>query len=167
MQEEKIEDQSENLKVRNIGVISDTHGLLRPEAVEALHGTDLIIHAGDVGAKDILEHLGEIAPVIAVRGNVDQTIWARELPMTEVVEAGEKCLYILHDLSQLDLDPIDAEVHCVISGHTHDPLIEEKNGVLYLNPGSAGPRRFSLPVTLARIEVTEHGLESEIIRLAV
>lgn len=167
MQEKKIKDKSENLKIRNIGVISDTHGLLRFEAVEALHGSDLIIHAGDVGAKDILERLGRIAPVIAVRGNVDQSIWARALPMTEVVETSGKYLYILHDLSQFDLDPIEAEIHCVISGHTHNPLIEERNGVLYLNPGSAGPRRFTLPVTLARIEITKRGLESEMIRFAV
>ena len=132
-------------------MISDTHGLLRPEAVEALKGSELIIHAGDVGAPEILEALGRIAPVVAVRGNVDTAPWARTLPVTEVVEAGGSLLYVLHQVDHLDLDPGAAGFAAVIYGHSHKPSAEIRRGVLFLNPGSAGPRRFNLPVTLVRL----------------
>ena len=136
-----------------VGIISDTHGLLRPEATRALAGVDLIVHAGDIGKAEILAKLKEIAPVFAVRGNVDTEEWARELPETTVVDAGPACFYVLHNLRELDLVPEAAGFHAVISGHTHQAEQSEKNGVLYLNPGSAGPRRFHLPVTLALVDV--------------
>src|ERR1700737_5014619 len=130
-----------------LGVISDTHGLLRPEVAEALRGSDRILHAGDIGAPEILEALARIAPVTAVRGNVDTASWARPLPETEVFEAGGVSIYMLHDRGQLDLKPEAAGFRVVVYGHSHQPKIEEKNGVLYFNPGSAGPRRFRLPVS--------------------
>ena len=133
-----------------IGLISDTHGLLRPEALHALGGSDLIIHAGDVGDPSILEVLKEIAPVFAVRGNVDAEPWARALPETEVVQTGRATLYVLHDIHSLDLDPAAAGFQIVVSGHSHKPVREERGGVLFVNPGSAGPRRCDLPVTVAR-----------------
>jgi len=150
-----------------VGVISDTHGLLRPAAVEALRGVDLIVHAGDVGAPDILERLADIAPTTTVRGNVDTQAWARLLPLTEVVRAGERDFYVLHDLAALDLDPKAAGFAAVISGHSHKPLAEMRDGVLYLNPGSAGPRRFSLPICLARLHVTGTRLRHEFVHLDV
>ena len=149
----------------SIGLISDTHGLFRPEAAEALHGSELIIHAGDVGDLRVLEQLRTIAPTIAVRGNVDTEAWAKVLPTTEVVEAGELRLYVLHDRSGLDLDPKAAGFAAVISGHTHRPSAEVRDGVLYLNPGSAGPRRFSLPVAVARLRVDGGHLSHEIVEL--
>ena len=138
-----------------IGLISDTHGLLRPQALAALDGSDLIIHAGDVGDSEILEKLEMIAPVFAVRGNIDTEPWAKALPETEVVEAGDATIYVLHDVKALDLDPAAAGFHIVVSGHSHKPARAERDGVLFLNPGSAGPRRFDLPVTVAllRLEV--------------
>jgi len=148
-----------------VGVISDTHGLLRPEAVQALGGSQLIIHAGDVGDPLILDRLREIAPVFAVRGNVDKGKWAEELPVTCVVEVAGKNLYVLHDEKQLDLNPRVAGFSAVISGHSHKPLVDEKNGVLFLNPGSAGPRRFQLPVILARVHIRSEQLHVEIVRL--
>jgi putative phosphoesterase len=150
-----------------VGVISDTHGLLRPEAVAALHGCDLIVHAGDVGNPEILDALRAVAPTFAVRGNVDRGAWAESLPATAVVEAGPHQLYVLHILDDLDLVPEAAGFSAVISGHTHKPHAENRRGVLYLNPGSAGPRRFRLPVTVARLRVTERGLGYEIVKLAV
>jgi putative phosphoesterase len=163
-----------------IGVISDTHGLLRPQAVQALQGSDLIIHAGDVGKPEILEELRRIAPTFAVRGNVDTAAWAAKLPLTEVVDVGVGSdfsrtirdrivhpLYVLHDLATLDLDPKAAGFAVVISGHTHKPLAETRNGVLYLNPGSAGPKRFSLPICLARLHVSNSGLRHEFIELLI
>ena len=137
-----------------IGVISDTHGLLRPQAVEVLRGSDRILHAGDVGAPEILEALKQIAPVTAIRGNVDTAPWASILPLTEVVEISGTSIYMLHDLAQLDLKPEAAGFRVVIYGHSHKPKIEEKNGVLYFNPGSAGPRRFSLPVSVGKLTIT-------------
>jgi len=134
-----------------IGLISDTHGLLRPEALRALEGSDLIIHAGDVGDPEILGKLKVLAPVFAVRGNVDTEAWAQELPETEVVETGPATIYVLHDVHALDLDPTAAGFHVVVSGHSHKPGQTERGGVLYINPGSAGPRRFNLPVTIARL----------------
>jgi putative phosphoesterase len=134
-----------------LGVISDTHGLLRPEAVEALRGSDRILHAGDVGDSEILERLAEVAPVTAVRGNVDTGAWAKSLAETEIVEAGGVSIYMLHDLGQLDLKPEVAGFRVVVYGHSHKPGIAEKSGVLYLNPGSAGPRRFNLPVSVGKL----------------
>ena len=144
-----------------IGVISDTHGLLRPEAVQALRGVSLILHAGDVGKPEILDELREIAPVKAVRGNVDRGDWAQQLPVTEVVEIGDVFFYMLHILDDLDLDPVSAGFKVVVFGHSHKPSQEVKKGVLYLNPGSAGPRRFKLPVSLARVKVREQEVEVE------
>ncbi len=148
-----------------IGVISDTHGLLRPEAVEALQGSTLIIHAGDVGGPEILESLQRIAPVVAVRGNVDTAPWAGTLPVTEVVEAAGRQLYVLHQIDHLDLDPGAAGFAAVIYGHSHKPSTEIRGGVLYLNPGSAGPRRFTLPVTLVRLRIDDTSLEPEFVSL--
>jgi putative phosphoesterase len=149
-----------------IGLISDTHGLLRPEAVKALEGCGLIIHAGDVGNPEILEHLRAIAPVVAVRGNIDKGEWASRLPLTAVVEAGPARIYVLHDIHQLDLDPAAAGFRMVVSGHLHKALREERGGVLYVNPGSAGPRRFRLPVTLARLDLRRAPWEVAFIDLA-
>jgi putative phosphoesterase len=139
--------------VKRIGLISDTHGLLRKEAVEALRGSELIIHAGDVGKPEILEELKKIAPVVAVRGNVDTEPWAQALPETAVAEAGAVMIYVLHDVKALDLNPAAAGFHIVVSGHSHKPGKSERDGVLYVNPGSAGPRRFQLPVTVARLRL--------------
>lgn len=135
------------------GLISDTHGLLRAEALEALVGSAIILHAGDVGKPEILEQLREVAPVVAVRGNIDQGAWASGLPETAVAEIGAVRIYILHDLQELGLDPAAAGFHVVVSGHSHQPLSIMRAGVLYINPGSAGPRRFRLPVTLARLDL--------------
>src|SRR6202158_3663048 len=135
--------------VKRIGLISDTHGLLRKEAVEALRGSELIIHAGDVGKPEILEVLKKIAPVVAVRGNVDTEPWAQALPETAVAEAGAVLIYVLHDVKALDLNPAASGFQIVVSGHSHKPGKTERDGVVYINPGSAGPRRFQLPVTVA------------------
>ena len=150
-----------------VGVISDTHGLLRPEAVAALHAADVIIHAGDVGDPQILERLRAIAPTYAVRGNVDTSAWAVALPLTEVVEIGDLQIYILHNLADLDLNPKAAGFAAVISGHTHRPHAQIRDDVLYLNPGSAGPRRFTLPIAVARIVVMGSRLSHEIVELHV
>ena len=138
--------------LRRIGLISDTHGLLRPEALEALKGSELIIHAGDVGDPKILDALGALAPIVAVRGNIDRGGWAEQLPASAVAEAGGTLIYVLHDIHELDLDPATAGFQVVVSGHSHKPGRTERRGVLYINPGSAGPRRFRLPVTVARLD---------------
>ena len=148
-----------------LGVISDTHGLLRPEAVEALRGSDRILHAGDVGAREILQALAKIAPVTAIRGNVDTEPWARRLPVAEVVEAGGISIYMLHDLAQLDLKPEAAGFRVVVYGHSHQPKIEEKHGVLYFNPGSAGPRRFHLPVSLGKLTIASGNVHAALVEL--
>ena len=135
-----------------LGIISDTHGLLRPEAIHALDGSELIIHAGDVGSEDVLERLREIAPIIAVRGNIDSAAWANQLQMTAVVELGGQRIWTLHDLASLDADPVRSGFGTVVYGHSHRPARQTRNGVLYLNPGSAGPRRFRLPVSLVRAD---------------
>jgi putative phosphoesterase len=137
--------------VAAVGLISDTHGLLRPEALVALRGSDLIIHAGDVGKPEIIEQLRSLAPVVAVRGNIDKGPWASHLPLTAIAEAGSALIYVLHDIAELDLDPVAAKINVVVSGHSHKPGHTERNGVMYLNPGSAGPRRFQLPITVARL----------------
>jgi putative phosphoesterase len=141
-----------------IGIISDTHGLLRPEAVERLAGVDHIIHAGDIGAPEVIEGLLRIAPVTAIRGNVDRGAWAAGYPQTELVKLGGRFIHVIHDVRQLDLDPVAAGIDVVVSGHSHRPKIETVDGVLYLNPGSAGPRRFSLPIALATLELTDEAI---------
>ena len=150
-----------------IGIISDTHGLLRPEAEERLAGVDQIIHAGDIGRPEIIASLRKIAPVTAIRGNVDDGEWARAYTDTELARLGGKTIYVLHDLKTLRADAL-VGVDVVVSGHSHVPKIETVNGVLYLNPGSAGPRRFKLPITLATLAVTpEGGMQWKLIDLAV
>jgi uncharacterized protein len=144
-----------NRAITAIGLISDTHGLLRKEALRALEGAELIIHAGDVGKSEILDTLRAIAPVVAVRGNVDTESWASALPETAVVEAGAATIFVLHDAHALDLNPAAAGFHIVVSGHSHKPVRTESGGVLYINPGSAGPRRFQLPVTIARLDLAQ------------
>jgi len=155
------------LAMPRIGVISDTHGLVRPEALRALAGTELIVHAGDVGAPEVLDALRAVAPVVAVRGNNDRGRWARALAETEVVEHAGRTLYVLHDLHELDLDPRAAGFDAVIVGHSHQPRVERRDGVLYLNPGSAGPRRFRLPVCVARLGVNARRLDATIVTLDV
>lgn len=148
-----------------VGLISDTHGLLRPQALEALAGADLILHAGDVGAEGVLEALARLAPVRAVRGNVDRGDWAQKLPETEFVEAGGTLIYLLHDLGTLDLEPAAAGVGVVLSGHSHRPAVFERAGVLYVNPGSAGPRRFRLPASVGWLHLGEGGPRAEVVEL--
>ena len=148
-------------------MISDTHGLLRPEALAALQGSDHIIHAGDVGSPEILERLAAIAPVTAVHGNVDKDAWARKLPETEVVEFGGVSIYVLHDLAQLDLKPEAAGFQVVISGHSHVAKSEMRNDVLFFNPGSAGPRRFKLPVSVGKLTIEGGPARAEIVELHI
>ena len=150
-----------------LGVISDTHGLLRPEAVEALRGVQQVIHAGDVGSPEILKKLATIAPVTAVRGNVDKDPWAQQLPETQVLETGGISIYLVHDLTQLDVKPEAAGFRVVISGHSHIPKQEVRNGVLYFNPGSAGPRRFKGPVSVGRLSIDGAELRAELVMLNV
>lgn len=150
-----------------IGVIADTHGLLRPEAIEALQGVELLLHAGDVDRPQVLEQLRDIAPLHAVRGNCDRGAWAQALPETDVVSVAGHDLYMIHDLGMLDLQPAAAGFAAVIYGHSHRPEIDERRGVLYLNPGSAGPRRFSLPVSVAHLHVHAGGVRAEIVTLDV
>jgi uncharacterized protein len=150
-----------------VGILSDTHGLMRPEALDALSGSNLIIHAGDVGAPEVLEKLRGIAPVFAVRGNVDTQAWADQLPNTQIVPVGVHKFYVLHNISDLAVDPVEAGVAAVVFGHSHKPSIETRNGVLYLNPGSAGPRRFKLPICVARVEVSDTRIEPAIIALDI
>lgn len=149
------------------GIISDTHGLLRPEALEALRGVRMIVHVGDIGAREVLQSLGEIAPVCAIRGNIDKAGWANRLPETRIMRIEQALIYVLHDVKQLDFDAAKQGYSAVISGHTHKALEEVRDGVLYLNPGSAGPRRFRLPVTLARMTVDGESIQSEIVTLDV
>lgn len=148
-----------------IGVISDTHGLLRPKAVALLRGSEHIIHAGDIGSPEIVPALEKIAPVTAIRGNIDKEVWARRFPETEVVELAGLQIFVVHDLNALNLDPRAAGFAAVISGHSHQPRQEVKDGVLYFNPGSAGPRRFKLPVSVGRLEIDEGTLSGEILLL--
>ena len=148
-----------------IGVISDTHGLLRPEALKALRGSLHIIHAGDVGSPEILEELSAIAPLTVVRGNVDKGAWALKLPETEDLEVGGVSIYVLHDLAQLDLKPRSAGFAAVASGHSHVPKQETRDGVLYFNPGSAGPRRFKLPVSVGRLIVEDGKVRGELMNV--
>ena len=150
-----------------VGVISDTHGVLRPEALDALKGSDQIVHAGDVGSPEILDALESIAPVTAVRGNVDKGAWARRIPRTAVLELDSTHLYILHDLNDLDLDPKAGGFAAVIAGHSHRAMQEERDGVLYFNPGSAGPRRFHLPVSVGHLSIDGGSIRGQIVELRV
>jgi putative phosphoesterase len=150
-----------------IGVISDTHGLLRPEAEQCLAGVAHIIHAGDIGRPEVIAGLRRIAPVMAIKGNVDTADWAARYPDTRTIKLGGRVIYVLHDVNELKLDPVSDGIDVVISGHSHRPGIETVDGVLYLNPGSAGPRRFSLPITLAILELTESGIRPVIHQLGV
>ncbi len=150
-----------------IGIISDTHGLLRPEALQQLHGSEHIIHAGDIGAPEIVPQLEKIAPVTAIRGNVDTQPWAQRFAETEVVELGGLHIYVIHDVKALDLNPKAAGFAAVISGHSHQPKQETKNNVLFFNPGSAGSRRFKLPISVGRLEIVHGDLRCEILLLPV
>jgi hypothetical protein len=150
-----------------VGVISDTHGLLRPEALKALRGAEHILHAGDVGDSSILDALHSIAPVTAIRGNIDEGSACSHLPPTELIELGGRNIYMLHDVKRLDLNPEAAGISAVVSGHSHKPLIERRRGVFFLNPGSAGPRRFQLPVTLAWLHVESDTLSAQIVDLDI
>jgi uncharacterized protein len=147
--------QSAAATPQRVGLISDTHGLLRPEAIHALTGSELILHAGDVGKPEILEALRKLAPVTAIRGNVDTEPWAAQLPETTEAQAGSVKFYLLHNVNDLDLEPGAAGFHIVLSGHSHQPGKTERRGVWYINPGSAGPRRFSLPVSVARLDLSK------------
>lgn len=148
-----------------VGVISDTHGLLRAGALDELRGVDVIVHAGDIGDPEILRQLRQVAPVTAVRGNIDTAEWSRSLPEREVLEIGGASLYVLHNVQELDLDPTAAGFSAVIFGHSHKPLIEMRKGVLFFNPGSAGPRRFSLPISLGKLLVRNGKMKAELIQL--
>lgn len=159
--------KSAKRKCKLIGVISDTHGLVRPEALKALEGVDLLIHAGDIGTPEVIQSLRSIASVVAVRGNIDQGPWAQTFPEEKVVKVGRTSIYVLHNVQQMERNPIVEGLHAVVSGHSHSPSIKWRNGVLFLNPGSAGPRRFKLPVTVGRIRITGSSIDGEIIELNV
>lgn len=149
-----------------VGIISDTHSLLRPEALRTLAGSDLIVHAGDIGSAEVIRELAELAPIHAIRGNIDTADWAKAYAEDEVVEVNGKYLYVLHNLNDLDLDPAAAGFDVVISGHSHQPKIFSRDSVLYINPGSAGPRRFKLPIALATLSISNNKLNAEIVELA-
>ncbi len=148
-----------------IGIISDTHGLLRPEAIKQLAGADHIIHAGDIGGPEVIEGLRRIASTTEIRGNIDTGEWAKAYPNTELVELGGRVLYVLHNLKEIKLDPAASGFDVVVSGHSHRPKIETKNGVLYINPGSAGPRRFKLPIALATLALSDGALLPRILEI--
>lgn len=154
-------------EVKTIGAISDTHGLLRPEVLNALQGVDVIFHAGDIGGAEILEELEEIAPVLVVKGNCDHNGWSNSLPSRQLTKVGGIHFYLLHDLYLLDLDPGAAEVSVVISGHTHQPKIATIDHILFLNPGSAGPRRFDYPISIAKITLQNQAIHPELIQLNI
>ena len=150
---------------RRVGLISDTHGLLRPAAVEFLRGSDVIIHGGDIGRAAVLEELATLAPVRAVRGNNDTGPWAGAVPPTQVLQVGEVSIYVVHDLGELSLDPVAAGFQVVVSGHSHRPSVTERDGVLYVNPGSSGPRRFKLPITVGELMVVEKSVRARVVEL--
>jgi putative phosphoesterase len=154
-------------RVVHIGLISDTHGLVRPEAIQALRGVDSILHAGDIGGPTILEQLRDVAPVFAVRGNNDRDDWARQVPERKVVIVGAIRIYLLHNLNEIDIDPAAAGFNVVVTGHSHRPSVVVRGGVLYVNPGSAGPRRFRLPVSVARLRVRGPRISATLVELAV
>ena len=150
-----------------VGLISDTHGLLRPEAVERLRGSDFIIHAGDIGNPGVLTELSRLAPVTAVRGNNDHGPWASRIRETEVLEVGSVLIYVIHDIAQLDIDPAAGGFHAVIFGHSHRPSSEMRDGVLFCNPGSAGPRRFKLPITAGQLLISGGEVRPELFELKI
>lgn len=150
----------------SVGLISDTHGLLRPEAIAALTGSDFIVHAGDIGSPDVLAGLSRLAPVTAIRGNVDRGPWASALPDNEVLQAGAAFIFVIHNIADIDLEPAAAGFRVVVSGHSHQPGWREKDGVLFVNPGSAGPRRFKLPISIGRLSVTDAGITVDIVEFA-
>ena len=150
-----------------VGLISDTHGLLRPEAVTFLRGSDYIVHAGDIGDANILRELNALAPVTAVRGNNDRGPWTEAIPESQVLQVNDVFIYILHNMAELDLDPIAAGFQVVVSGHSHQPSVEKRDGVLYINPGSSGPRRFKLPIAVAELDVAGHSLRARVVELEV
>ena len=148
-----------------VGLISDTHGLLRPEAVTFLRGSDYIAHAGDIGGADVLTQLNALAPVTAVRGNNDSGSWAEAIPESQVLQVDDVFMYVLHNLAELDLDPVAAGFHVVVSGHSHQPSVKERDGVHYVNPGSSGPRRFKLPITVAELDIAGHSVSARVVEL--
>lgn len=150
-----------------VGLISDTHGLIRPQALDALRKSDLIVHCGDIGDPAILKALRELAPVRAIRGNNDEGAWASSLPTRDVVEVGTHVIYVLHNLAVLDLDPVAAGFTAVVSGHSHKPVIKRRRKILFVNPGSAGPRRFTLPVTIATLALRNARCDAKIVQLAL
>ena len=152
--------------MQRVGLISDTHGLLRPEALEFLRGSDFIVHAGDIGDAGVLEELRRVAPLTAVRGNNDKGLWAQSIAETDVLQVGEVFIYVLHDLAELDLDPVAAGFRVVVSGHSHHPSAEEREGVLYVNPGSSGPRRFKRPIAVAELHIAGSSVKARIVELA-
>jgi uncharacterized protein len=150
-----------------VGLISDTHGLLRPQAVAFLRGSDFIVHAGDIGDASVLGELNALAPVTAVRGNNDKGPWAKAIAETEVLQVEDVFIYILHDVAELDLDPVAAGFQVVVSGHSHKPAVQTRKGVLYVNPGSSGPRRFKLPIAVAELEITGRSVQAKLVELHV
>jgi putative phosphoesterase len=158
-------DQVNRAKPLRVGLISDTHGLLRPEATAFLEGCDHILHGGDIGGPEILEQLAALAPLTAVRGNNDTQIWAATLPPTRLLEFGGVKLYIIHNVDQLELDPAAAGVRVIVSGHSHQPSVRERGGVVYVNPGSAGPRRFKLPISVGELEISGTIITPKLVQL--
>jgi putative phosphoesterase len=158
-----MDTQLKNKETYIVGVISDTHGLIRSEIRDIFNGMDLIIHAGDIGGPEVLEELSKAAPVKAVRGNMDGGEWSFKLPAADIIEIGNVSIYLIHDLYKLDLDPVSAGIHAVISGHTHRTSSEYKNGVLFLNPGTAGP--FKPPISIARLRITERSIDPYFVEL--
>ena len=152
-------------KAVRVGLLSDTHGLLRPEALEFLRGSDHIVHAGDIGDAEVLEKLRSVAPVTAVRGNNDRDAWAGRIPETDTLQVGEVFIHVLHDLAQLDLDPAAAGFRVVVSGHSHQPRVDERDGVLYVNPGSCGPRRFKLPIAAGELRISGKSVKAKLVEL--
>jgi hypothetical protein len=161
----KFADRNESSTPHLVGLISDTHGLIRPEALDALRESDIIIHCGDIGSPAVLEALRGIAPVRAIRGNIDKSAWAASLPTSDVVELGNHRIYVLHNLAELNVDPATAGFSVVVSGHSHKPLIQKRGKILFVNPGSAGPRRFNLPVMVALIALHSHRCEANLVPL--
>lgn len=162
-----IQEKRLTLKTGHIGVVSDTHGLVRPEAVGALKGSELILHAGDIGKPEVLTSLGSIAPVIAIRGNNDRGAWAKKLPDILQLRVNGFGVYIIHNVNELEVDPAMEGFRAVISGHSHKPSITNLDGVMFLNPGSAGPRRFMLPVVVARLSIQKRRVHAAIVELKV
>lgn len=150
-----------------VGLISDTHGLLRPEAIAFLRGSDFIVHAGDIGDPGVLKELKALAPVTVVRGNNDRAPWAKDVAETEVLRIGDVFIYVLHNLAELDLDPVAAGFRVVVSGHSHRPSVEDRDGVLYVNPGSSGPRRFRLPIAVGELEIVGPSVKAKVVELEV